>query len=91
MTHRILGTKTVASARSVFLSGLGLRVVFRGRISVVAFGLKEAADASSGFVKLVVFQEVFRAVAGRNSGALTAATKGDEYLCWRLLVTGGCI
>lgn len=75
----------------MFLSGLGLGVVLRGRTGVIALGLKEAADASSDFVELVVFQEAFRAVAGRNSGAVNAAAKGDEYLCWRLLITGGCI
>lgn len=91
MTDRILGTKTVASARRVFLSGLELGVILQGRTRLVALGLKQAADASSDFVELVVFQGALRAVVGRNSGALTAAAKGDEYLCWRLLITGGCI
>lgn len=91
MTDNFLGTKTVASARSVFFSGLGLGVVLRGRTSVAALGLKEAAAASSGFVELVIFQEALRAVAGRNSGAVTAAAKGDKCLCWRLKITGGRI
>lgn len=89
MTDGTLGTKAVASAQRVFLFGLQLGVVLRGRTSVV--GLKEAADASSGFVKLEVLHEAFQAVAGRNSGAITAAAKGDEYLCWKFLITGGCI
>lgn len=92
MTDRILGMKTVASARRVFLSGLWLGVVLRWRGSVAAWGLKVTADASSGFVRLVVLQEAFRTVAGTNSGAVTAAAKRDEYLCWRLLlITGGRI
>jgi hypothetical protein len=58
---------------------------------VVALGLKVAADASSSFAGLVDFKEAFRAVAGINSGAVTAAAKVDELLCGISLITGGCI
>lgn len=78
MIDRNLGMKTVASARSVFFSGLKLEVVSRRRIGVVALGWKVAADASSSFVGRVDSKEASRAVAGTNSGAVTAATKGDE-------------